>query len=182
MNYYITVDSNNYIVSTCETSQNLPAPWIAITAAQYPTAQLPGATYTASTSTVNAPAANFNLIGVGNAQIAKIAAGLAGAINTPVAFTTSAGVSTSFANSQNNRHMLSEALTIWGSSSWPPTYFLRDVNNTKVTITYTDAVSLGQTLGTAILDAENKYETLVAQILGYVNGGGTVAEIASVVW
>lgn len=182
MNYYITTDANNYIVSTCETTQTLSAPWIEITAAQYPGAQLPGATYTASTSTVNAPAANYNLIGVGNAQIAKIGAGLATALATPVAFTTSGGVSTSFANSQNNRHMLAEALTIWGSSSWPSTYFLRDINNTKVAITYADAVSLGQTLGTAILDAENKYETLAAQILGYVNGGGTVAEIQAVVW
>jgi len=182
VNYYITLDANNYIVSTCETTQTLGSPWIAITEAQYPGAQLPGATYTASTSTVNAPASNYNLVGVGNAQIAKISAGLATSLVAPVAFTTAGGVSTSFANSQNNRHMLSEALTIWGSSNWPSTYFLRDVNNTKVTITYADAVSLGQALGTAILDAENKYETLVAQILGYVNGGGTVADIQAVVW
>ncbi len=180
MNYYITTDNNHYIVSTCETTQMLGPPWIAITAAQYPGAQVPGATYTASTSTVNAPAANYNLVGVGNAQIAKIGAGLANAVNTPVSFTTAGGVSTSFANSQNNRHMLAEALTIWGSSNWPSTYFLRDVNNIKVAITYADAVSLGQTLGAAILDAENKYEVLVAQILGYVNGGGTVSEIQGV--
>lgn len=180
MNYYLQTDSLGYIIATTETAQTLSAPWVSIPEASYATAQLPGATYAGGT--VNAPAANYDLVTVGNSQIGMLGNGLAGAIDAPVSYTTVAGVASSWANTPLNQSYLAGALVIWTSANWPATFFLRDVNEVKVTLTYADALALGQAMGNAVLSAENKYETLVAQILGYVNGGGTVAEIEAVVW
>ncbi len=182
MNYYIQISTNNLIVAACSTSQILGSPWIAIPSTSLSLAQQPGSSWDASTSTVVGPPANYNLVGVGNTQINLIGQGLANAVIAPITFTTTAGVTTSFANNQNNQHMLASAMVIWGSANWPTGYFLRDVNNVKTVLTYADALGLGQAMGNAILIAENQYDTLVAQIQGYVNNGGTVAEIQGVVW
>ena len=182
MNNYIQTGTNNLIVSTCSTTQTLGAPWISIPESSLSLAIQPGSSWDASTSTVVGPPANYNLVGVGNTQIGIIAQGLANAVIAPITFTTAAGVTTSFANNQNNQHMLASAMVIWGSANWPSGYFLRDVNGNKTILTYADAVGLGQAMGNAILTAENKYDTLVAQIQGYVANGSPASDITSVVW
>ena len=72
MNYGIQINSNNIITGSIATSGSLPSGWIAITQAQYPSAQVQGASWDASTSTVNPPASNYNLNKVQQSQIQMV--------------------------------------------------------------------------------------------------------------
>jgi len=181
MNYFIQINSNGYIIATTSTASTLGAPWIAIPQTSVAIAQMSGATWDSATSAVVAPAANYNLSVVGNQRIAYLYGLLPALIVTPVAFTTAAGISTSFPNTGTTQQFLTRSLSAWNSADWPSTFFLLDVNNDAVILTFADATGLAKALGNAELAIQNQFITAKATILGYVNNGGTVAEIQAVV-
>ena len=182
MNYYIQINSNNVIIATASGSSTMGSPWISIPESMYSTATEPGSTWDTSTSTVVAPPANYNLSGIANAQINSVTQACLSANQSPVAYTTSAGISTSFANNLNNQEMLKGALVTWTSADWPPNFFLYDVNNVPTDLTYTDAQNVAKLLSSAILNNQVKLNGLIAQIESYLKSGGTATQIQSVVW
>ncbi len=144
MNYGIQIDSNNIIIGTLSTSEPLPSGWIAITAAQLPSAQVAGATWDASTSTVNPPASNYNLNKVQQQQIGVVYGQLQAALVSPYAFTTSGGVSSSFPMDGTSQKNYSNAYTMYvlGGETLPTGFFLYDVTQTAVPFTVADIKSL----------------------------------------
>ncbi len=180
MNYYIQTGVNNIIIATSSTSQTLGSPWIAIPETSLSTAQQPGASWDSTNSTVVAPPANYNLSVVGQQRIAYLSGLLPGLIVAPVAFTTAAGVSTSFPNTSLVQQFISRSLTVWDSTDWPSNLFILDVNNNSITLTYADVTGLAKALGNAELTIQNQFITAKSTIMGYVNNGGTVAEINAV--
>jgi hypothetical protein len=173
VNYYIQIDSNNYIIATISTSQTLGSPWISIPDTSLSTAQMAGATYT--NGTVNAPAANYNLNVIKYQQVSLVTAQLAQALPAPVSYTTVAGVSSSWANSDSNQSYIARSLSIWDSSDWPSTWFLRDVNGNKVAMTYADAAALGKLMGNAVLNLETAYEKALSDIAAATTVSGVQA-------
>lgn len=182
MNYGIQIDSNNIIIGTLSTSEPLPSGWIAITAAQLPSAQVAGATWDASTSTVNPPASNYNLNAVATSQIQLVTAQAMAALSSPVTFTNAAGTTASFANTKENHDNLGGALESWNSTTWPSTFFIYDTSNVPVILTYADAEGLAAAFANATLAVYTKLNSLIAQIDGYVTSGGTVTEIQAVTY
>ena len=182
MNYYIQINSNNVIIATASGSSTMGSPWISIPESMYSTATEPGSTWDTSTSTVVAPPANYNLSQVATSQINLVTQACLTANQTPVAYTTSAGVSTSFANNVNNQEMLKGALVTWTSADWPSNFFLYDVNNVPTDLTYTDAQNVAKLLSSEILNNQVKLDGLISQIKSYLNSGGTATQIQSVVW
>ena len=182
MNYYIQINSSNIIVATASGNSGMGSPWISIPQSMYATATQPGSSWDASTSTVVGPPANYNLSGIANAQINSVTQACLSANQAPVAYTTSAGVATSFANSLNNQEMLKGALVTWTSADWPSNFFLYDVNNVPTDLTYTDAQNVAKLLSSEILNNQVKLDGLISQIKSYLNSGGTATQIQSVVW
>lgn len=180
MNYYIQINTNQYIIATTSTNQTLGSPWIGIPESDISVAQQPGASWDSTNSTVVAPPANYNLSVVGQQRIAYLYGLMPGLIATPVPFTTVAGISTSFPNTGEIQQFLSRSLNAWNSSDWPSNFFLRDVNNTPVTLTYADATGLAKALGNAGLAVQNNLVSAENTIMGYTQNGGTVAEINAV--
>lgn len=180
MNCYIQVNGNNYIVATSTTDQTLGAPWINIPETSLSVAQQAGSTWDVSTSSVVAPPANYNLSLVGQQRIAYLYGLVPGLIAAPIPFTTAAGVSTSFPNTDKLQQFISRSLNAWDSADWPSTYFLLDVNNNPVTLTYADTTALAKALGNAELTIQNNFLSAKNTIMGYVANGGTVAEINGV--
>lgn len=180
MNYYIQIDVNNYIIATATTSEILGSPWISIPQSSLAVAKQAGSTWDASTSSVVAPPANYNLAVVGAQRIAYLKGLLPNLIAAPINFTTAGGVNTSFPNTSLMQQFVSRSLTVWDSTDWPLTYFILDVNDNPVTLTYTDTVNLAKALGNAELAIQNNFITAKNKIMGYVNGGGTVADINAV--
>lgn len=144
MNYGIQIDSNNIIIGTLSTSEPLPSGWIAITAAQLPSAQVAGATWDASTSTVNPPAANYNVNQVQQQQIVLVSQQLQLALVSPYAFTTSGGVSSSFPMDAVSQHNYSNAYTMYvlGAQALPSGFFFYDVNQNAVPFAVADIKNL----------------------------------------
>lgn len=143
MNYGIQINSNNIITGSIATSGALPSGWIAITEAQYPSAQVQGASWDASTSTVNPPAANYNLNVVQQQQIGVVYGQLQTALVSPYAFTTSGGISSSFpmdGASQKN-YSNAYAMYVLGGESLPSGFFFYDVTQTAVPFTVADIKS-----------------------------------------
>ena len=182
MNYYIQINSNNVIIATASGSSTMGSPWISIPQSMYATATQPGSSWDASTSTVVGPPANYNLSGIASAQINSVTQACLSANQSPVAYTTSAGVSTSFANNLNNQEMLKGALVTWTSADWPSNFFLYDINNVPTALTMTDAQNVAKLLSSEILNNQVKLNDLIGQIEGYLANGGTVSEIQGVVW
>ena len=182
MNYYIQINSNNVIIATATGNGPMGAPWISIPQSMYATATQPGSTWDASTSTVVGPPANYNLSGIASAQINSVTQACLSANQSPVAYTTSAGISTSFANNLNNQEMLKGALVTWTSADWPSNFFLYDVNDVPTSLTFADAQNVAKLLSSEILNNQAKLNGLIAQIEGYLANGGTAAEITAVVW
>ena len=182
MNYYIQINSNNVIIATATGSSTMGSPWISIPESMYSTATQPGSTWDASTSSVVAPPANYNLSQVATNQINIVTQACLSANQAPVAYTTSAGISTSFANNLNNQEMLKGALVTWTSADWPSNFFLYDINNAPTTLTLADAQNVANLLSSEILNNQVKLNGLISKIEGYLNNGGTVAEIQAVVW
>lgn len=182
MTYGITINSNNIIIGTLSTSGPLPSGWIAITQSQLSGAQVAGASWDASNSIVVPPASNYNLNAVGANQIAIVTQSAMAALPAPVAFTNAAGVSATFANTVSNQHNLAGALSAWDSTDWPSNFFMYDVAEVPVTLTFADAQGLAKLFADSMLSVYTKLNSLIAQIEGYVANGGTVAEIESVVW
>ena len=180
MNYYIQTGTNNIIIATCSTNETLGSPWISIPQTSLSTAQQPGASWDSTNSTVVAPPANYNLSVVGQQRIAYLSGLLPGLIVAPVAFTTAAGVSTSFPNTSLVQQSISRSLTVWDSTDWPSNFFILDVNNNSITLTYADTTGLAKALGNAELAVQNNLVSAENTIMGYVNNGGTVAEINAV--
>ena len=180
MNYYIQINTNQYIIATTSTNQTLGSPWIGIPESDISVAQQPGASWDSTNSTVVAPPANYNLSVVGQQRIAYLSGLLPGLIVAPVAFTTAAGVSTSFPNTNLIQQFISRSLTVWDSSDWPASFLILDVNNNPITLTYADTTSLAKALGNAELTIQNQLISAKNMIMGYVNNGGTVAEINAV--
>lgn len=180
MTYGITINSNNIIVGTLESSGTLPSGWIAITETQYPSAQVPGASWDAATSTVNPPAANYNLNAVAAQQIKILEAAAQSALPDPVLFTNAAGVATSYANTIQNQHNLAGALSAWTSADWPSNFFIYDINNVPVVLTFADAQGLAKAFANAFLTVYTNLNNAIAQVNNYVANGGTVAEIQGV--
>ena len=181
MNYYIQTGVNNIIIATCSTNETLGSPWISIPQTSLSTAQQPGASWDSTNSTVVAPPANYNLSVVGQQRIAYLSGLLPGLIVAPVAFTTAAGVSTSFPNTSLVQQFISRSLTVWDSTDWPSNFFILDVNNNSITLTYADVTGLAKALGNAELTIQNQFITAKSTIMGYVNNGGTVTDINAVV-
>ena len=144
MNYGIQINSNSIIVGTIATSGSLPSGWIAITQAQYPSAQAQGASWDASTSTVNPPAANYNLNAVQQQQIGVVYGQLQAALVSPYAFTTSGGVSSSFPMDSTSQKNYANAYTMYvlGGESLPSGFFFYDVTQTAVPFTVADIKNL----------------------------------------
>ena len=140
MNYGIQTNSNNIIVGSIATSGSLPSGWIAITEAQYPSAQVQGASWDASTSTVNPPASNYNLNVVQQQQIGVVYGQLQSAMVSPYAFTTSGGVSTSFPMDSNSQKNYSNAYAMYvlGGEALPSGFFFYDVNQNAITFAASD--------------------------------------------
>ena len=182
MNYYIQINSSNIIVATASGNSGMGSPWISIPQSMYATATQPGSSWDASTSTVVGPPANYNLSGIASAQINSVTQACLSANQSPVAYTTSAGVSTSFANNLNNQEMLKGALVTWTSADWPSNFFLYDINNVPTALTMTDAQNVAKLLSSEILNNQVKLNDLIGQIEGYLANGGTVSEIQGVVW
>lgn len=173
MNYYIQIDSNNYIIATISTNQTLGSPWISIPDTSLSTAQTAGATYT--NGTVNAPAANYNVNVAQAQQVQLVGYQLKQAMIAPIAYTTIAGVSSSWANTDTNQSYISRSLAIWNSSDWPSNWFLRDINGVKVILTYADALALGKLMGNAVLNLEIAYEKALADIAAATTVSGVQA-------
>ncbi len=153
MNYGIQINSNNIIVGSIATSGSLPSGWIAITQAQYPSAQVQGASWDASTSTVNPPAANYNLNTVQASQITLVGQQLMTALVSPYSFTTSGGVTTSFPMDAVSQLNYNNAYTAYvlGAEALPSGFFFYDINHIAVPFVvsdikalYSGAVSRGQ--------------------------------------
>ncbi|MBW8068255.1 MAG: hypothetical protein GJU73_12560 [Ferrovum sp.] len=180
MNYYIQTGTNNIIIATCSTNETLGSPWISIPQTSLATAQQAGASWDTSTLTVVVPPANYNLAIVGQQRIAYLYGLLPALIAAPVAFTTAAGVSTSFHNTSLVQQFISRSLTVWDSTDWPSNFFILDVNNNPITLTYADTTGLAKALGNAELTIQHNFITAKNTIMGYVNGGGTVADINAV--
>ena len=153
MNYGIQINSNNIITGSIATSGSLPSGWIAITEAQYPSAQVQGASWDASTSTVNPPAPNYNLNVVQASQIALVSQQLMAALVSPYSFTTSGGVATSFPMDAVSQLNYNNAYTAYvlGGETLPSGFFFYDINHIAVPFTvadikalYSGAVSRGQ--------------------------------------
>ena len=181
MNYYIQIGTNNIIIATASTASTLGSPWISIPQTSLATAQQSGASWDTTTLTVVAPPANYNLSVVGAQRIAYLYGLLPALIAAPVAFTTAAGVSTSFPNTSLVQQFISRSLTVWDSTDWPSNFFILDVNNNSITLTYADVTGLAKALGNAELTIQNQFITAKSTIMGYVNNGGTVADINAVV-
>ena len=143
MNYGIQTNSNNIIVGSIATSGSLPSGWIAITEAQYPSAQVQGASWDASTSTVNPPASNYNLNVVQQQQIGVVYGQLQAALVSPYDFTTSGGVSSSFPMDSTSQKNYANAYTMYvlGGESLPSGFFFYDVTQTAVPFTVADIKS-----------------------------------------
>lgn len=141
MNYYIQIDSNNYIIQTISTAQTLSSPWISIPASSMPTAQTAGATYT--NGTVNAPAANYNLNVIQSQQVSLVYGQLQQALVSPYAFTTSGGVSSSFPMDATSQHNYANAYTMYvlGGETLPSGFFFYDVNQNAVPFAVADIKS-----------------------------------------
>lgn len=182
MNYYIQIDSSNIIIATAAGNGVMGAPWISIPESMYSTATQPGSTWDASTSSVVAPPANYNLSQVATNQINTVTQACLSANQTPVAYTTSAGISTSFANNANNHEMLKGALVTWTSADWPSNFFLYDINNVPTALTLADAQNVAKLLSSEILNNQVKLNGLIGQIESYLNSGGTATQIQRVVW
>lgn len=144
MNYGITVNQNGIITATLSTPLALPSGWITITEAQYPSAQVQGATWDASTSTVNPPATNYNLNQVQQSQIALVYQQLQAALVSPYAFTTSGGVSSSFPMDAVSQGNYSNAYTMYvlGGETLPSGFFFYDVNQNAVPFAVADIKAL----------------------------------------
>ena len=144
MNYGIQINSNNIITGSIATSGSLPSGWIAITEAQYPSAQVQGASWDASTSTVNPPAANYNLNKVQQQQIGVVYGQLQAALVSPYAFTTSGGVSSSFPMDDTSQKNYTNANTMYNLNQQPlPSgFFFYDVNQVAVPFTVADIKNL----------------------------------------
>ena len=144
MNYGIQINSNNIIVGTIATSSALSSGWIAITEAQYPSAQVQGASWDASTSTVNPPAANYNLNVVQQQQIGVVYGQLQAALVSPYAFTTSGGVSSSFPMDSTSQKNYANAYTMYvlGGETLPSGFFFYDVTQTAIPFAVTDIKNL----------------------------------------
>ena len=173
MNNYIQTGTNNLIVSTCSTTQTLGAPWISIPATSMPTAQTAGSTYT--NGTVNPPAANYNVNLAQTQQVQLVGYQLEQAMTAPIAYTTVAGVSSSWANTSLTQSYIAGSLTIWNSSDWPTNWFLRDINGVKVILSYADALALGKLMGNAVLNYETAYEKALADIASATTVSGVQA-------
>lgn len=180
MNYYIQTGINNIIIATSSTDSTLSSPWIAIPETSLSIAQQPGASWDTSTLTVVAPPSNYNLSVVGSQRIAYLHGLLPALIAAPVAFINAAGVSTSFPNTNLVQQFIARALTVWDSTDWPASFFILDANNNPVTLTYTDTTGLAKALGNAELAIQNQFLTAKNTINGYINNGGTVADINAV--
>ena len=182
MNYYILIDSNNIITSTTQTESTLASPWIAITAAELSTARQMGSTWDDSTSTVNAPPSNYNLVAVGNAQIGVIKSAAASAMVAPLAYTLASGVATSFPMDGVSQNYYHGAFTTYvlGAETLPTDFTLRDVNGAPQAATVADIKGIFVGGVAQIQGANAKMDTLISQIQGYVSGGGTVSEIQAV--
>ena len=138
MNYYIQIDSNNYIVQTISTTQTLSSPWISIPDTSLSTAQTAGATYT--NGTVNAPAANYNLNVIQTKQVALVYGQLQQALVSSYAYTTSGGVSSTFpmdSDSQKN-YGGAYAMYVLGGEALPSGFFFYDVNQNAITFAASD--------------------------------------------
>ena len=182
MNYYIQINSSNVIIATATGGGVMGSPWISIPQSMYAMATQPGSSWDASTSTVVGPPANYNLSGIANAQINSVTQACLSANQSPVAYTTSAGISTSFANSTNNQEMLKGALVTWTSADWPSTFFLYDINNIPTALTMTDAQNVAKLLSSEILNNQVKLNGLIGQIEGYLANGSPSSDITAVVW
>ena len=143
MNYGIQINSNNIIVGSIATSGSLPSGWITITEDQYPSAQVQGASWDASTSTVNPPASNYNLNVVQQQQIGVVYGQLQAALVSPYAFTTSGGVSSSFPMDSTSQKNYANAYTMYvlGGEALPSGFFFYDVTQTAVPFTVADIKS-----------------------------------------
>lgn len=180
MNYYIQIGTNNIIIATASTASTLGSPWISIPQTSLATAQQSGASWDSANSTVVAPPVNYNLSVVGQQRIAYLYGLMPGLIATPVPFTTVAGISTSFPNTNLIQQFISRSLTVWDSSDWPSNYFILDVNNNPITLTYADAIGLAKALGNAELTIQNNFISAKNTITNYINNGGTVSQINAV--
>lgn len=143
MNYGIQINSSSIIIGTLSTSGTLPSGWIAITASQLSTAQQQGASWDASTSTVNPPPANYNITQLQQQQIALVYQQLQAALVSPYAFTTSGGVSSSFPMDAVSQGNYSNAYTMYvlGAEALPTGFFFYDVNQNAVPFAVADIKS-----------------------------------------